>query len=686
MRISGLHNRRELHKKQEAASKLSGKVLKNFKGAGRIAVLLPDGSSHLIQSEQVVSTGETLYFEEADLLGEYQQPKKDSTDLQKDKQQTPSKLVSLFSGLQKESPLTPLLKELSTLLKKGEITPEVKQKVTAVLEQVKAEFPSLSTSVNATTVLDTLLHEQTDPFGGGIRDNEQQVSKAFSKLESKLVSLLVENIAQNGGEKIGSERKATIVKALVESAIKSNLIKIDLDKSKLFSKLTPKDMQQNILPQLAQSQPKLQPLIAMISSVKDTPDLFIMPQTETFQTVSGNVGNIESQLGSQPNNVQYMPKLLQSDFAFTSLFSTVSKEYPSFQKVTPVETSVDTLMAGTEVDSKSLKIVHGEVSNILKSDAFSKEQIGEALQKTLLYISSQSGKNTPLFPKEVFHFHLHGGKEMPQQVATLKESVQQLIELPNVALTAEQKDSFHSLVTTLSNKEQLLTEPAMSNIIKKEGLTALLTRLGVVPLTDSGTVSHRTLSLKQVAESILEKVQLLEQQITSESEDESSEELETLKKLLSTLKEKGRETLKTLSTLSVLAKPIEKGAVAEQTLFFPVQIGGEEVTVHLKVRRDKDSKKGSSAAIDGTQVEIAMELKKLGHIESRLQLTKNKKLSVALTSGKSSVVQWFRDNLREMYTALEDTNLTSVSLIIDGVKPFQERSKAVKKSRIEFTG
>lgn len=688
MRISGIHNRRDLSKRKETSQKLSGKVLKVFKGTGRVAVLLPDGSTQLLQSDKNMVSGETVYFNELDLLGEFQHSKKDSTELMQDKVLTSSDLILLISNLKEDSPLTPLLKELASLLKKGEITKEIQHKINAILERVKAIFPSHTMAGGIERNIQKLLSNSGAIDGISGKDFKgAEISEMLTVLEKELVSLLVDNATEVKGKEVSIERTGGFVKALVQSALQDKTLNADILKTSLFLKLPAEEIKSVILPALATSQTKLKPLVSLITAqITEQQDLYLFPspaRTSELSTQGTSSGVVPMTATSE--TAASAPLLLHSDFAFTALFATLTQEYPAFTKALPVELLVDVLLMGKGVDKECLQRLHDEVLTLLDSGTVPKERIADALQKTVAFLGEDSSRRSPVFTKEVFYFHLQGGKEMPQQISMLREQAQSLLLQPNLPFSSPRKEMMQSWISSLLTFEEVMAEPGMSTIIKKEGISSLLSQLGVIPQSEARALPQSAMSLKEVAESILQEVQRLELQV-AKSDKDSWNENETIKKMLSSLKEKGREILKTVTTLSLLAKPLEKSSAVDQTIYLPVRVGAEEVTVQLTVRREKGAKKGRRGAIDGTQVEIAMELKKLGHIESRLQLTANKKLSVALTSGKSSVVQWFRDNLREMYASLENSNLSSVSLIIDGVKPFQERSNTLKKSRIEFTG
>lgn len=687
MKIMGLHNqKRELAKKRGSSAKQSGKVLKSFPNAGRVAVLLSDGTTQLVQTDKPVLSGETLYFDELALLGEYQPPSKDATDLLKDKPLSSADVIVALTSLKEESSITPLIKELAAFLKKGVLTKEVQQKVKAIIQKITADVSLFAESGSikeplgdSLPALKALLQQSDSKLALPLLDK-------ITTLEHTLVSLLVEDSVQKTNQNFGSSLAPDLLKAVVQSAINSGVVdELSLDRA-LFTKLSAEDIQQKILPAVSKEQPQLRSLISLLQQqpvVQD--DLFVLPAPKGGTPLPEVAHSTHQVVPDASALTTQAPILLGTDFAFTSLYSTLKQEFSILADHVPAEQLTEMLMQGKGVDREALQILQSEVA--LSNEAYpqSKENISSALIKSLSFLTE--GVKAPSISriKEIYNFHLYGGKEMPVQVSSLYKEVQEFLQQPVVTLSSLQEETFQGVVTALAQYDELLSEPAMSTLLKKEGLSALLSQLGILPSRSESGAPQPRMSLKSVVEKMFSGIRTLEQQLQDLGSDKEKEK-EQLREVISGLRKKSREIAKSITTISLMAKPVEKGPQLEQTFYLPVQVGGEEVAVQLKVRREKGSDRKKGGAIDGTQVEISMELKKLGLIESRLQLTKNNSLSVALTSGKAPVVQWFRDHLREMYKSLEESNLTSVSLIIDGVKPFQERTTSIKKSRIEFTG
>lgn len=684
MRIAGLHSQIEKAlKKKEPSSKLSGTVIKNFKAEGRVAVLMPDGSTKLVQVDSSLQSGETLYFDEKDLLL-LNTPKKDTTELEQDKPLKASEFVQVLSQKSEKSPLGDMLKELSKMLQGASVPKSVSEKVNQLIYMIKNEitlFISSEQGASVDKVFD-VLKELADSTESSTVAEKQLLDK-LNSVEKKLFAIMINHATSTLKE--GSD--TLFVREMVQSVLTSaeSIKRLVNDKPDLLmTSLRVSDLQDRFLPSLAKEVPEMSSFVSELQKVpKSLETLYLVTSPENEKEV---VEKIPEEQTAKPVNKGY--SLLGKDFAFMSLYTQVKSSCPKLSKLVAPELLTETLMKAEEVEKPVLKSLEDYITLTTKESGTNNSPVMPSSIKSILefLVSSKVEPSLPII-KSLDDFNAKGEKLLQgtllkfQEVGKVFMNTMAELSFPPKAEIGEQ---FTTLVEKVRSFEALLHEPLLSSELKEKGLESILLKLGILPDRNGKLQGTGSASLRQLADQVTKEIAKIEVALKG-GDDESPEKLR-LKEILSTLKERSSDIIKNLSTISLLAKPAERSGIVEQMFYMPVTIAGEEVSMRLKVKRNKKGSKNRSDALDGTQVEISMELKKLGKIESRLQLTKSKKLSVAISSGSTAAVQWFRNNLREIYASLENSELKSVSLIIDGVRPFQEKTKRVKKSRIEFTG
>lgn len=678
MRISRaqIQARKDLLKKK-GTSKFSGTLLKKFPSEGKIAILLADGSTKLLKADAVIQSGETIYYDEADLLGEFI-AKEDVASLKKDDLLKHSSLISLVASSDKNPSKTELIREIQVLLQDKKTPLEIKDKIKTLIEVFKNEV-SLFIDSKADSSVDKVWTDLLTVLDDIVADGNEKptVQTALQELKSELFQLAQQIVTDTVGDENKIPQATKLVKAiLMQGNIVEEMAKEQPDL--LLKKVDSSFINEKLVPSL-QKDPAISP--AFVRKIQQVPkllnSLYVMPKevsAEGAQPLQGAGIN-------QAPQVQFM----KEEQVFISLYSKIESLLTNASIPVTAELFVDQLIQGGELSQSNMKTVEEFLAMLTPEEDKNETTILESIKHFVRLTSDDKVPPSKGLLSAIYTFQKQGSKELLTSIATMKEAVLQIKEGMQQQAPPIAKEQFTVIAATMekiTSFTEILKEPQMSAFIKKEGLAAFFKLLGIgtSPSGKADIPSLRTLSQQ------LQKAVVTIEKSLIEAEPEQAKEVEKFKTFLSQIKDRNGTILKHMSTIALLSKPQEQAGVQEQNFFMPIQVGGEDVTIRLTVKKEGKKKKGNRSAVDGTQVEISMELQKLGKVQSRLRLHKDKSLTVSLKSSNPEGVQWFRDNLREIYASLENTDLKSVALIIDGVKPFQERSRSHKRSRIEFTG
>lgn len=283
-----------------------------------------------------------------------------------------------------------------------------------------------------------------------------------------------------------------------------------------------------------------------------------------------------------------------------------------------------------------------------------------------------------------------------EPIVALAISLEQIVELASEITTDIQRESklpaslqkslqlFEAFYRDMIQKVESLIDPDVSTTNQKHDSIKVVTDLWGMffenrvkesevknDLPQPGLKQHLQILSKEITSALISK------SLQNESVDENQ-----MKDVLKHIQKEVTESISKIEGSQILSQPKETPAEKEQTLWLPVNIGGEWTRLGLEIKRDGKGK-GKQSKL-GSRVNIHMELKKMGRVTAELDLDANKQLRVKLGATETKAMKWFKEHEQDIVESLDNGALKSV--IFSLTLPSAQKERAFKQDSFQVSG
>ena len=247
----------------------------------------------------------------------------------------------------------------------------------------------------------------------------------------------------------------------------------------------------------------------------------------------------------------------------------------------------------------------------------------------------------------------------------------------------------------LSNIENILKNPDI--IFKRENpMEFLMAKIGIL----QGTIREEQLRgerqqpqieenlrniLREISSQIKESAQKLQNLPNLQTDEKLSEAFSRLRLLSNSVNELSQK----IDSANLLANKVDITAGrSEQTVLIPVQIGNAWIQMELRVNSDEKKGQEKKGKKQAEEVELTVELEKGNTVFAKANLTLEKQLQVAINFTNEKMLEYFKQNYKEFYKALESIGAKSVRVNFNkNANPEEQRERSAGlKSNLDITG